>query len=113
MSSILTSLGFLHILLGIICKRKFNVKQHAMRNKSQQMWKKISITAISAAHRNRWDYFIDLQRIQDLILYLQREMFSNIAWEVTSGNIQADCLLSQKVETPFRKSFKNVRLYSS
>lgn len=75
--------------------------------------KKISIIAISATHRNRWDYFIDLPRIQDLTPYLQREMFSNIAWEDTSVNIQADWLLSWKVETPFRKSFKNVRLYSS
>lgn len=71
---------------------------------------KISIMAISVTHRNRWDYFIDLQRIQDLILYLQRGMFSNVVWEVTAGNIQADWLLSQKVETLFRKSFKNVRL---
>lgn len=74
------------------------------------MWKKIRIIAISATHRNRWHYFIDLQRIQDLILHLQREIFSNVAWEGTAGNIQADWLVSQKVETPFRKSFKNVNL---
>lgn len=71
---------------------------------------KNSIIAISVTHRNRWDYFTDLQRIQDLVLYLQRGMFSNVAWEVTAGNIQADWLLPQKVETLFRKGFKNVRL---
>lgn len=37
--------------------------------------KKFSIIAISVTHSNRWDYFIDLQKTQDLILYLQREMF--------------------------------------
>lgn len=74
------------------------------------MWKKNSIIAISVTHRNRWDYFTDLPRVQDLVLYLQRGMFSNVAWEVTAGNIQADWLLSQKVETLFRKGFKNVRL---
>lgn len=82
-----------------------SVRESVMRSKTpcalraNKCGKKISIIAISATHRNRWDYFIDLQRIQDLIRYLQREMFSNVAWEVTAGNIQADWLLSQKVET--------------
>lgn len=71
--------------------------------------KKNRIIAISVTHRNRWDYLLDLQRIQDLVLCLQRAMFSNVAWEVIAGNIQAHWLLSQEVETQFRKNFKTVR----
>lgn len=64
---------------------------------------------ISIAHRNRRDYFLDLQRIHDLVLCLQRAMFLNVAWKVIVGNIEADCLLPPEVETQFRKSFKTVR----
>lgn len=67
------------------------------------------IMAISITHRNRWDYFLNLQRIQDLLLCLQRAMCLNVAWKVIVRNIEADCLLPPDVESQFRKSFKTVR----